>query len=96
MSAAAVERRQLVPVSEGQIKLITWAIGLMAAATIGAVPWAIQMERGVASLQAEMKATREKVDSIQTPPDWFRLQVERNTNDIDEIEKRVGKLEAAK
>ena len=76
------------------MKLITWAIGLMAAATVGAIPWAIQMERGVAALTEQMKATREKVDSIQTPPDWFRLQVDRNTTKIDELDTRVDRLES--
>ena len=76
-----------------RLVIFQWILGAIASANIAMVlavmPWAME-------LHAEIAKAQTILESLEVPPKWFLEKVERNSADIERLEREHAKARQAK
>ncbi len=70
----------------GQFKLLTWLLGLIATVIVAGVPWAFTVHGKVSAIQT-------KLDNLEVPPRWFLDQVQSQGARVGVNDERLDILE---
>lgn len=70
-----------------RLQIITWAMGGIMLVLLAGIPWAFSVHGHISSIQT-------KIESLQIPPDYFKRQVDYNTEILRQQERRLNTLEA--
>ena len=69
--------------SDRRFQFLQWVAGVIMVFCAAAVPWAFRVQGTLSAIEARLDAQGE------IPPTWFRAHVERNSERIRAIEKRL-------